>query len=754
MASPFSKYTGEQVPQTNILPATTEMARQRYESIANFGKEIGGAIEKYGLKNQERVKNSMFASGIIGKFLEAPEELTDEQDRPNPPVLSETAPAHIKQLYKKAESEGDGDWVAGLSGVSGLELEAFLGLQSKYEKEEEVKFNRDLQTRGIQLQEAGHQLQLERFKVEARATEVNIESAVFNLQRAKATAATQDELTQIDLGIKKLMLKYEEQVGPEKAKAFMLDLEGRRLQVKGLQRAEDAATALDEVKAAVVPQTKTLTYEATVPKVYGQYEINGEAMDSFDLEAAIKTIDPSLTLKDIDGDGVLDAIAPQIADAVPVNNQIARKMTGDNKFVVSDRAADTGSTLNSKFIDAVYNELIRMYPSKKASIDAQFKINTATGKINKDTQNWLNPAEQYAVAKKWFDTPSIQSALAKKYGAVAVEQPVSKVKILYTNSYDDTVQKSETYQLSEQAVWDAKIDSVRASFAKAGKPFTLDNRDVYKAVNLYGGYMPVTMPNGVQGFVSPKGEFMSMAQFNELGVPSSLPKTEWESKRNIHNRFLQDYAAVVVKGADGKVSIKGGQETDTGYTIGFLTRDPKNPINDARATDFGKTEETITQLKRDLNKADVFVDRMMEMWDEATGVGGFIDVVVGAWTGGKWNKEYTANQRGLETFRKYFIAPGTETEKDAQRLADLMSEPSFQGWRNKDVSKQVLELARSLVIDGIRIEAESKGFFVNAPEGKGVPSADRMSKEQRQAVLQKIADLTGNTLPSTESKKK
>ncbi len=750
MASPFSKYTGEQVPMTNILPATTEMARQRFESIAGFGKDIGNAIAKYGERNQERVKNSMFAAGIVGKFLEAPEELTDAQDRPNPPVLSETAPAHIKQLYKKAESEGDGDWVAGMSGVSGLELEAFLALQGKYEKEEEVKFSRGIQERGLALQEEGHKLQLERFKVESRATEVNIQAAVFNLERAKATAATQDELTQIDLGLKKLLLQYEQQVGPEKAKAFMLELEGKKLQVKGLQRAEDAASALDEVKAAVVPQSKTLTYEEQVPKVYGQYEIDGQMMDSFDLAEAIKQIDPSLKLEDIDGDGVLDAIAPAVADAVPVNNQIARKMTGDNGFVVADRAADTKSTLNNKFIESVYNELIRMYPDKKALIDAEFKGNTVTGGTNKDTQNRVNPAEQYAIAKKWFDSPTIQSALAKKYGAVPVASPVSKVKILYTNPYNDTVQKSETYQLSEQAVWDAKIDSVKESFAKAGKPFTLDNRDVYKAVNLYGGYMPVTMPNGVQGFVSPKGEFMSMSQFAELGVPSSLPKTEWESKRNIHNRFLQDYAAVVVKDANGKISIKGGQTTDTGYTIGFLTRDPKNPINDARATDFGKTEETIAQLKKDLNKADVFVDRMMEMWDK----GNFIDIVVGAWTGGQWNKEYTANQRGLETFRKYFIAPGTETEKDAQRLADLMAEPSFQGWRNKDVSMKVLELARSLVLDGIRIEAESKGFFVNAPAGKGIPETTPMTKEQKQAVLDKIASLTGVTLPSQESKKK
>ena len=750
MPSPFSKYTGEQVPQTNILPAYTEMARQRYESLAGFGKDIAGALTKYQEKNSERQKNSMYAAGIVAKFLEAPEELTDAQDRPNPPVLSETAPSHIKQLYKKAESQGDGDWVTGLAGVAGDEFEAFLALQGKHEKEEEVKFNQGIQTRGLQLQEEAGRLAAARFEVDKKGAEVGLQTAIFNLERAKATSANADEIALLNKQLLQLSVEYEKQVGPHKAKAFMLELQSKELGVKGLQRAEDAASAYDAVKAAVVPQTKTLTYEEQTPKVYGQYEVDGKTMDSFDLLAAVRQIDPAMTLNDIDGDGVLDAVAPQVADAVPVNNQIARKMTGDNKFVVSDRAADTNSTLNNKFIESVYNELIRLYPDKKALIDVDFKHNIQTGGTNKDTQNRINPAEQYATAKKWFNLPSIQAALATKYGAVAVASPVSKIKILYTNPYNDSVQKSETFQLNEQQVWDAKIESVRDSFAKAGKPFTLDNRDVYKAVNLYGGFMPTTMPNGVQGFVSPKGEFMSMSQFAELGVPSSLPKTEWEQKRNIHNRFLQDYAAVVVKDADGKVSVKGGQTTDTGYTIGFLTRDPKNPINDARATDFGKTEETISQLKKDLNKADVFVDRMMAMWDD----GDFIDIVVQNWTGGAWNKEYTANQRGLETFRKYFIAPGTETEKDAERLADLMSTPSFVGYRNKEVSKQVLELARSLVLDGIRIEAESKGFFVNAPAGKGIPETNPMTKEQKQAVLDKMAELSGVTLPSKEPKKK
>jgi hypothetical protein len=746
MASPFSKYTGEQVPQTNILPATTEMARQTYESISGFGKDIAGALMKYQAKNEERQKNSIFAANVISQFLEAPEELTDEQDRPNAPVLSQTAPSHIRQLYKKAESEGNGDWVSGMSGVSGLELESFLELQTKYKVEEKERRQNEFQQAGLDLQRAGHTLAERKFELDKQASEVGIKTALFNLERAKATAATQDEIALLTKQKLQLEVDYEKLVGPDKARAFKLTLEGQELDLAGKRRTESKLQMMDAVTAAQVAPTKTLQYESKTNRLYGQAEIDGQVINSFDLEAELKKIDPNLKLEDVDGDGVLDPVVTGEAPAVPVATQIARGMTGDAKFEVADRAADTNSTLNNKFIQSVYDEVTRLYPSIKTQIDFEFKLNPATGGQNKDLQNRTNPAEQYAVALKWFKTPSVQAALSQKYKAVAPTSVIDRVKILYTSPYEDSVIKTETYQLNEQQIWDAKIESVKASFAKAGKPFTLDNRDVYKAVNLYGGYMPSVI-NGVQGFVSPKGEFMSTAQFAQLGLPSSLPETEWKAKQQIHNRFLKDYAAVAVKDANGNVSVKGGQMTDTGYRIFFLTRDPNQPINDARATDFGQTEQTITQLKKDLNKADTFVDKMTEMW----GTGDFYDVVIGAWTGGKWNKEYTANQRGLETFRKYFIAPGTETEKDAERLADLMAEPSFSGWRNRETSQEILQIARSLIVDGIMIEAESKGFTVVPPNG-GVDK--RLSPEQRQAMAERIASLTGVTLPSQETKKK
>jgi hypothetical protein len=721
---------------TNILPATTEMARQRYESIANFGKEMGNAIEKYGLKNQERVKNSMFAAGIIGNYLEAPEELTDEQDRPNPPVLSATAPSHIAKLYKKAESEGDGDWVSGMSGVSGLELESFLALQGKWEKDEQLRKENDRSDAQLAIAQAGQKLAADKWVVEKKGLDLGYDAAKFNYDKLVARGATEDELYKAESEVRLAAAKRAPTLAAN-------ELEKQDLELKGLRRLNASAEALDAVKSATVPLTGEKKIKTSTEKVYGQYEIDGKFYDSFDLEAELSK--QGLGLRDIDGDGVLDAVAPEVRNAVTPELQVARKLAGDDTFEPAETSKDSkgGTTATSEFTRNVYERLIRMFPDKAEQIKAQFLRNPNTGGLDKELGGNTNAAQQYATAMKYFKSPTFQKALFQEFKPVQVNSPASKLKVLYTEPYaDDEKTTTITYDLNEQAVWDSKIASVKESFAKAGKPFTLTNQDVYRAVNLYGGYIPFTI-NGQKFYMPPKGDVaISENQFLSLGVPSSLSKTEWEAKMSIHNTFLQEYAASVVM-KDGKPMLAGGKLLESGYTIAFVTRDPNQPIRDAKSANFDGVQEFIGKASTDLNKVDSYIDRMKEMWTEdSANDPSFINVVLGNLFGGEWNSRYTANQRGLETFRKYFIAPGTETEKDAQRLADQMAEPKFQLWRNPELAREILDLTRSLIVDGIMIEAEAKGFKIIPPEQVG--STARKTPEQRTAIKNRLAELTGN----------
>lgn len=751
MASPFSKYTGEQVQPINILPATTEMARQRYESIANFGKEIGSAIEKYGVKNQERIKNSMFAAGIIGNHLERDPQMTDENDKELPPVISATAPAHIVKLYKKAESEGDGDWVSGMANVSGLEIEAFLANQGKWEKDEQVRRENDRADATLRINQAGQELAERKFKIDERAAGLAYEQALFNFQRLQSRAATDDEVHKAESELKLLAAKY----APYLNEA---GLEKLRLELAGLRRTEGKLAALDEIRAAVVPLTGQKTYkESEVDKVYGQYELNGQFLDSFDLAKTLKEIDPSLTLKDIDGDGVLDAVAPVVQNAVTPELQLARKLAGDPNFVppASNLAKDVeGSTTStSTFTRNMYNWLLANFPENAEQIKAKFLLNPKTGGLDKNLGGQENSAAQFETAMRFFRTPTVQSRMLTEIPTAPVNSPASKVTVLYTNPYTDVSEKTITYQLDEQTVWDAKIAQVKESFAKAGKPWTLSNQDVYRAVNLYGGYIPFVSPRGEKFYMGPDNKPLSESQFASLGVPTTLNETEWQAKQNIHNTFLKDYVGTILRTPDGKIQVKGGRQTSSGWIWLFNARDPNNPIRDAKSVDFGKVEEFIGKATTDLNKVDAYIDRMSAMWDNAeeNPVEGFYDVVVGNLFGGEWNSRYTANQRGLETFRKYFIAPGTETERDAERLADQMAEPKFQLWVNPDVAKEILALTRGLIVDAIRAEAEAKGFTVIPPEGI---QEVRYTPEQRTAIKNRIAEVAGLAPVGAQTPKK
>lgn len=738
MASPFSKYTGEQVQPINYLPAIAEMNRQRYESMANFGKEIGDAISKYGQKNQERIKSSMFASGIISQYLEADPQMTDEQDRELPPVLSETAPSHITKLYNKAKNEGNGDWVAGMANVSGLELESFLALQGKWEKDEQLRKENDRADATLAIQKAGQDLALKRFEVDKKAADLTYEATLFNFNKLKERGATEDALYKAEAEVRMAAAKRAPTLAAN-------ELEKQNLELASLRRANSVAEALDAVKMAKVPVTGTKQYKTTTEKVYGQYEIDGKFYDSFDLEAELAK--QGLGLRDIDGDGVLDAVAPQVENAITPELQIARRLSGDDSFVPADTIKGTvgSTTANATFTRNVYDRLLRMFPEKAEIIRSQFLANPETGGLDKDLGGNTNSARQYELAMKYFKSPTVQKMLTDEFKPVAVNSPVSKLKVLYTNPYNDDVVSEITYTKDEQAIWDSKIETVKESFAKAGKPFTLTNQDVYRAVNLYGGYIPFTI-NGQKFYMPPKGDTaISEAAFFSLGVPSSLPKSDWELKRNIHNTFLKDYAATIVM-KDGKPTLVGGKRLESGYTWAFLAKNPNQPIDDAKSGDFDKVTEFVGRASTDLNKVDGYVDRMIEMWTpDSANDPSFINVVLGNLFGGEWNSRYTANQRGLETFRKYFIAPGTETEKDAERLADQMAQPKFQLWRNPAIARETLELSRALIIDGIMMEAESKGFKIIPPEGKE-GAVKRMTPEQRTAYKNRIAQL-GNLDP-------
>ncbi len=766
MASPFSKYTGEQVQPVNILPATTEMARQRFESIASFGKDIGNAIAKYGERNQDRIRKSMYASSVISEYLEADPQMTDDQDRELPPVLSQTAPSHIAKLYKKAESEGDGDWVSGIANVSGMELDAFLEFDNKHKQEERQKKQDAFQQAGLDLQRAGHQLAVDKFGVDKKRAELDYDAAVFALNRAKTTAASQDELIALQIAAEKAKQAFAALANPVELEAKKKQVDLLNLELLGKQRLEDAAKGIEAIKRAEVPTSKSETFIFPEKKTMGQVRIinpDGSEVyqDSGDIEAILKQVDPSLTLKDIDNDGLPDAVKAVEGGAIPPEVQIARKLTGDNAYEVADKSSaakfsspNSNAVFTKSMFDFVVNNAARlgMSPEQVEMFKRDMLVNPTTGKPDAELGGNTNSSAQYEKMVKWFKSPTVQGLLSEQFKPVPMYSKADKITVMYASPYVSEGTMTKTTSINEKEVWRNKFAKVKSEFEAAKKPFFLTERDMFKAIGVFGNYTPVKMPNGTEMWEAPDGKLITEEEFLRLGSRQNTkePATEWDAKRMIHNNFLQGYLPEVKKDANGKVvGVAGGKDLGNGYNMFFVGNrktpiDPAMPVNSATNTNFEKTVETVAQLETDILKADKFVDNMLNLWDEA----GPLDASALMWFGGRWGKQYTAQQRGLETFRKYFLAPGTETEKDADRLADLMAAPSFSGWRNKDVMKETLEIARSLILEGMRIEAETKGFVLTK-DGQPVRA---MSPEERTANRARIAQLNNITY-TTEPKK-
>lgn len=148
MASPFAKYTGEQIQPINILPATTEMARQRYEAIAGLGKNLGDVIAKYSQTQQERDELAQFAQPELTKWVV--QDLQNPEDR-QVFKADENAPAHSAELINLALKEGDGDVAKGMAAIPLSKLRAWSVSEGKFQKAVQQETENSFKARGLEL---------------------------------------------------------------------------------------------------------------------------------------------------------------------------------------------------------------------------------------------------------------------------------------------------------------------------------------------------------------------------------------------------------------------------------------------------------------------------------------------------------------------------------------------------------------------------------------------------------------------------
>ena len=712
MASPFQKYQGEQVQQINILPYTGQMYENYSRSIQDAFKTIAGGIGKYQQETEDKNKAVALASGVVNQYM--------EQDGPEDDAtgevtykVSDTAPSHIKELWKKSQKQPDG-----VAGLATTDLTSFLTLHSKWEQDDAIRFDRKTKEAGIKVQEAQLALAEKEFGLRTTAQEQNYRFQLRDLEWRIARGEKSDKLEQDKLELAKKQFELESALGPEKVKLLQAQV---RKEVAGATLVEGQVSeklAKDELikkSMGISPTEEVTTYgEKTIRSGVvrlpdGLYEW------SDDIDQYLK--DNKLKVEDLS--------APAQPTAIPMSTSLARALSGDANFDPSLPAVKNNSANKKQFVQKVYEQLLANFPENKAVIDHQFRWNESAKGENKNVE--LDSA-RYDLAVKYISTKQFQEKVGSALGIkqefapqVPAKPPTGVEIVSETKTSFGTIKRDVFYKTEKRFVDDA-YDAAYKEFAARNAVFPMTRQDAYQVFGLFGGMKRWENESGKILYTNAKGDTITEEELSSRGL-TRAPLNEAQMKRQGANNWVRRYV---------------GNGVDVGnYVIKAKTKNMDDPMAEMPIIDAEKAQKEMLEIENDISKADKYIDKMIEMW--RTKPWGEVLKVFGS----EWQTEYTTYQRGLETFRKHFIAPGTETEKDAMRLGDMMAEPSF--WRHmQDVDKTVetLELTRSLIADSAKNKADAYGFEISSKKG-----FSGLSKEQASKRISEIVEALKDKYP-------
>lgn len=619
MASPFQKYQSEQVQAINILPYTGAMAEQTVKSMGELGKGIGDTIKRYQQSKEEREQMAMVTNSIIEENLET---VMDEVSQDDVTRLKETAPSHIKDIYKKAEKQGNGDWRAGLAGLANTDFKAFATLSQKYDADEKVKQAKYVESEKL------------------RIDQYNAETANLNAQTNAQQVATQTA----------------------RFKAEQAEIQEKK-------RLADLATGIQQT---VVPDTEAI------------FEIKKDRGDIGDLYKP----DGELIASGVEVNDALQAfgIKPEeVTTEEEAKRQFeeqaeypvlatTRWLAGNDKFNV--RADfNTARQTDPLAVDRFIRETLKQATYADGSL--QDNPNITKFFNGGDIEGTLKEGEGLKSQAYRMAQGLATSVSMRKWGAsqgVQMVPPLAKV----SKAYIKVTGKSETEDrilrqvpIEDRRKEENRYDAFRLAYEKGGKvmPFS---RDTYMATQGHR-FFPEVEVNGVKMVrigdkVYPKN---SLSMYGTEGPPTGA-----------------------------QISLKEQQQTN--FLEGF-----KNPVEVAKGEywqftggarqwrgDFEKNSDILTQGVTDMQAINGIADKMIVMQK----TGGRIEKLLSP----SWQREYDNLNRQAQTYRRYFIATGQETEPDNARLADILADRSMFDSLNPELKIKIIESFRQIVADRVR----------------------------------------------------
>ena len=687
------------------------MAENTFKALSEVGKNIGGTLRYNAEKAQEKSKAAYIANGVIQKYI--------EQDGPEDDAtgevtykLSDTAPSHIKDLYSKVQKQPDG-----VEGISTTDLMGFLTLEQKHQQERQQDIENSIKERGLGIQEAEQGLRKVQVEQGIKKQEQDYAFAVRDLEWRIKRGETGDKLDQDKLALEKARLDLEKAVNPERIKLLTEQARQEAIKTESLTRAANA----EKAKEALIQAREGITPTATIPQ-YGLTETRSGIVRTPDGFYEV-TDDIDQFLKDT-GLKVQDIEAPRPSTDIPYSTTLSRALSGDVKFDPTLPAVKNPSVNKKKFVQSVYEQLIKNFPDKRDVIDHQFKWNQQQKGENKDVEL---DSERYDLAVKYTNTKQFQDVVG---GSLGIKKETAEVKsstpptgvqiISQTKTGYGTIKQVVAYKTDQRMV-DESYDAAFQQFKDRNVPFPMTRDEAYKIFGLFGGMKRWMTDDGKVMYTNERGETKSQDELEGMGL-TRQPTTEYGLKRQAANNWLRRY--VPDEKSEGR--------TVGNYTFTAQTKNKADPMSESGIINPEKAQEDMVMIETNLTKADEYVDRMKALWRDVP-----VGESVKLWS--EWQTEYTTLQRGLETFRKYFIAPGTETERDADRLAEMMVEPRFKThWQDPEKRQEALDMVRALIANGAKAKADAYGITVTPSKGITKSMTNEQVSERIKAMAKEL----------------
>jgi len=676
MPSPFTQYTGEQVPLTNILPAYQASADTLAKGIMQFGAGIGKSIETYQKAQSEHNTLSAIAYQSLSKYLTQEENPNDDNGDSGQLdyVIKPTTPQHSNELLKKVFKLGGGNMQdpettasAGLARISTEDLKAWAMNEDVFKKEEQQNITNTNEGRRIKVAEEGNALARDRFNEELRK-EKAMETKLALSQRVSETPLDISETTATITG---------------NGAVQELDV-GNIFNADGTLAVGNAY--IDQaLQATGIKKSDLLTAEQKAELVARQGDYPRHAVANFFAGNPKVPFNPSLELKE--------------------NLEIDAQAT--RKFIKGTLSEALGQGLLTQ---ESYDKLI-----PKGADDPFPNINFAYKMATNFTPNKENQSETH---KKFFQRTSTD------YGFSLLPKGVefNKGYIEITGKEKYTPSEKMTVQISPLLQERARYEKVRAELAKNNQPMPFSFQ-THLLLN-GNGMMPIhTNPITGQQFVSLDGKTMTPANLLGVQTPEQVRNLD-ELKMRGANNLLEHYS-------------KGQRFGEKGQ--GFTVTTPKGmKVTDIRSADplgaLNNFQEGIPVVV-DINRIG---SEMIKMIKETPTGFKFMP---------KYQKDYENLSLQAQTYRKFFIASGQETDKDNARLTAMVTDASFMSNVLPETMVKIVEAMKRVV--ALKVLGNGSGIGITV---KMDTQVDEKAHAEEMKELMKIADKAG--IPTFEELRK